>query len=77
MFDNVPGTEGFNLPLAHGAAAHIAGGNRALLAQQDGASGQRCFVLRMPDLQSRNWFESGCHSRSAAILKKKRIPRRF
>jgi hypothetical protein len=57
-FHDVSGPEWLQLAFTRGAPAHIAGRDRALLAQEHGTAGKRCFVLLMSD------FESGYDSKS-------------
>src|SRR5271157_1048451 len=67
--DDVSGTQRLQFALANRTAAHIAGRNCALLAQKDGASGERRLVLRVPDLQARDESKSSRHTRSIAKSK--------
>src|SRR5271157_1037347 len=58
MLDNMSGTQRCQLALTSGPAAHIAGRDRALFAQKDGAARKRHFVLLVSDLESGYYSES-------------------
>src|SRR5208283_2490359 len=63
------GTKRFQFALACRPAAHIAGRDGALLAQEDGAAGERLLVLRVPYLESGNRSESSAHASSISKSK--------